>query len=69
MSQNNNLVFSIGKKGNKALLEAIKNCLYDLAPQWTNENVVNVYNHNQVKDVWSLVISRTGFIEEVLIPF
>lgn len=69
MDSNNNLVFSIGQKGNKALLEAIKLYLLSLSPKWANQDVVNIYNHNKVKGIWSLVISQRDFLEEVLIPF
>jgi hypothetical protein len=37
-----NYFFSIGQKGNKSLLEAIKNHLHKLAPEGLKDDIVHV---------------------------
>lgn len=60
-----NLTFSIGQKGNKALLLAIQDYLHNLAPIGENEGV-KIYPDGQL--MWRLNVFRRDFIEHVIIP-
>lgn len=67
--QDGRLFFTIGQKGNKALMEAIADFLQSLSTdQGTNNASVKVVPHG-VKDTWVLRVSQLAFIEFVLIPF
>lgn len=64
----NKLFFSITQKGNK-YLEDIQKHLHDLAPKGLNDYVVHVNSMNETLNQWNLRVSRTDYLEFVLIPF
>lgn len=63
----NKLFFSISLRGNRALFDAIQNYLHDLAPEGLKEDVVHVTSMNKCLNQWMLRVSRTDYLEFVLI--
>jgi len=68
-SANKLFFFSITQRGNRALFEAIQNYLHDLAPEGLKEDTVHVSSMDKSLNQWMLRVSRTDFVEFVLIPF